>query len=60
MAIPAQSQNSHTTLPLFYQMTGHFFDDVSIAIYACENPDGIVSYYNKQCGQALGLPTGTA
>ena len=54
MPTPAQSQNDDMILSRFYQVTGHFFDDVSVAIYACENPDGIVSYYNKHAAKLWG------
>jgi hypothetical protein len=47
-------QNGRLTLPLFHQLARQFLDDISVAIYVCENPDGIITYHNKHAAKLWG------
>ena len=46
--------NGRITLPLFHQLARHFLDDISVAIYVCESPDGIITYYNQHAAKLWG------
>jgi len=54
MVPPDLLQNSHITLPLFYRIARQFLDDISVAVYVCENPDGVITYYNHHAAKVWG------
>ena len=54
MVPPDLLQSGHITLPLFYRMARQFLDDISVAVYVCENPDGVITYYNQHAAKLWG------
>jgi hypothetical protein len=54
MVTPDLFQNGRITLPLFHQLARHFLDDISVAVYVCENPDGMITYYNQHAAKLWG------
>jgi len=54
MVPPDLLQSGHITLPLFYRMARQFLDDISVAVYVCENPDGVITYYNQHAAKVWG------
>ena len=54
MVPPDLLQSGHITLPLFYRMARQFLDDISVAVYVCENPDGVITYYNHHAAKVWG------
>ena len=54
MVSPDLLQNGRITLPLFYRIARQFLDDISVAVYVCENPDGVITYYNQHAAKLWG------
>ena len=54
MVPPDLLQSGHITLPLFYRIARQFLDDISVAVYVCENPDGVITYYNQHAAKLWG------